>query len=93
MDVLLLDIRCARRHNITSYSCLQINDFAKFADTTCVFRDAGAAVGQGEDVTRQDELRTMETYKRQKNRYHLRLFLFINSVYLKSNNRNYRKSF
>jgi len=33
----------------------------------------------------------MEAYK--KNRYQLRLFLFINNVDLKNNNRNYRKSF
>jgi len=45
---LLLDIRCLWRHNMTSYSRLQINVLAKFVDTTCIFRDAGAAVGQGE---------------------------------------------
>ena len=38
-------------------------------------------------------LRAMETYKKQKNRYHLCLFPFINNVNLKNNNRNYRKSF
>ena len=38
-------------------------------------------------------LRAMETYKKQKNRYQLCLFLFINNVDLKNNNRNYRKSF
>ena len=48
MVVLLLDIRCLWRHNMTSNSCLQINVLAKFADTTWIFRDAGAAVGQGE---------------------------------------------
>ena len=36
-------------------------------------------------------LRAMETYKR--NSYQLCLFLFINNVDLKNNNRNYRKSF
>jgi len=35
----------------------------------------------------------METYKKQKNRYLLRLFLFINNVDLKNNIRNYKKSF
>jgi len=29
-------------------SRLQINVLAKFVDTTCIFRDAVAAVGQGE---------------------------------------------
>jgi len=35
----------------------------------------------------------METYKKQENRYNLCFFLFINSVDLKNNNRNYRRSF
>jgi len=35
----------------------------------------------------------METYKKQKNRYLLCLFLFINNVDLKNRNRNFRKSF
>jgi len=35
----------------------------------------------------------METYKKTKNRYQLRLFLFNNNVNLKNNNRNYRKPF
>jgi len=35
----------------------------------------------------------METYKKQKNIYQLCLFLFINNVDLKNNNKNYRKSF
>jgi len=35
----------------------------------------------------------METYKKQKNRYQLCLFVFINNVDLKNNNRNYRKLF
>jgi len=38
-------------------------------------------------------LRAMETYKKQKNRYQLCLFFFINNVDLKNNNRNYRKLF
>jgi len=33
---------------VTSYSRLQTNVLAKFVDTTCIFRDAGAAIGQGE---------------------------------------------
>jgi len=44
---LLLDIRCLWLQNMTSYPHLQINVLAKFVDTTCIFRDAGAAVGQG----------------------------------------------
>jgi len=44
----LLDIRCLWRHNVMSYSRLQTNVLAKFVDITCIFRDAGAAVGQGE---------------------------------------------
>jgi len=39
------------------------------------------------------KFRAMETDKKQKNCYLLCLFLFINNVYLKNNNRNYRKSF
>jgi len=33
---------------VTSFSRLQTNILAKFVDTTCMFRDAGAAIGQGE---------------------------------------------
>ena len=55
---------------------------AKFVDTTCIFRDARAV----------KELRAMEIYNKQKNRYQLCLFLFINNVDFKNNNRNYRKS-
>jgi len=33
---------------VTSHSRLQTNVLAKFVDTTCIFRDAGAAVGQEE---------------------------------------------
>jgi len=43
---LLLDIHCLWRHNMTSYSHLQTNVLAKFVDTTCIFRDAGAGVGK-----------------------------------------------
>jgi len=38
-------------------------------------------------------MRAMETYKKQKNRYQLCLFLFNNNVDLKNNNRNIEKSF
>jgi len=38
-------------------------------------------------------LTAMETYKKQKNRYQLCFFLFINNVDLKNNNRNYKKTF
>jgi len=37
---------CLWRHNMTSYSRLQTNVLEKFVDTTCIFRDAGAAVGK-----------------------------------------------
>jgi len=67
-----------------------MNVLAKFVHITCVFRDAGAAVGQGGTVK---QLRAIGTYKKTKKRYQLCLFLFINNVDLKDNNRNYRKSF
>jgi len=38
------------------------------------------------------ELRTVETNKKQENRYQLCLFLFINNLDLKNNNKTYRKS-
>ena len=41
---LLLYMRCLWRHNMTSYSCLQTNVLSKFVDTTCIFRDPGAAI-------------------------------------------------
>jgi len=63
---------------------LATNVLAKFVDTTCVFRDAGAAVGQGGAVK---EMRAIGTYKKQENRYQLCLFLFINNVDLKNNNK------
>jgi len=135
---------------MTSYWRLQTNVLPKFVDTTCIFRDAGAAVGKesrrhGGGVwginslkpsskTHQTELwstinrwsfhhisecqtplnrrkapllttfwrrfcregrvikqlRAMETYKT--SRCQLCLFLFINSVDLKNNNRNDRKN-
>jgi len=66
------------------------NVLAKFVDTTCVFRGTGATLGQGGAVK---QLRAIGTYKKQKNRYQLCLFLFISNVDLKNNNRNYKKSF
>jgi len=51
-------------------------------------RDARAAAGDAEKG-----LSAMETYKKQKNRYQLCLFLFSDSVDLKNNNKNYRKPF
>jgi len=41
-------VRCFWRHSMTSFSRLQTNVLATFFDATCIFRDAGAAVGQGE---------------------------------------------
>jgi len=68
---------------MTSYSRLQTNVLAKFVDTTCIFRDDGTAAWGAVEM-----LRAMETYKKQKNRFQLCFFLFINNVDLK-NNRNY----
>ena len=51
---------------VTSYDVIfrfATNVLAKFVDTTCVFRDAGAAVGQGEAVK---QLRAIGTYKNKK---------------------------
>ena len=45
---LLMDMRCICRHHMTSYSRLQTNVLVKCVDTTCIFRDAREAVGQGE---------------------------------------------
>ena len=55
---LVLNIHCLRRYNMTSFSRLQTNVFAKFVDTTCIFRNAGAAAGGA-----VKEFRAMETYK------------------------------
>jgi len=56
--------------------------FGEVFDTTCIFRNAGAAAGGS-----VKEFRAMETYKKQKNRYQLRLFLFINNADHKNHNR------
>ena len=86
MVVLLLDRRRLWCHNMTSYSRLQTNVcWHNMHVQGC--RSSGRA---GWAVK---EFRAMETYKQQKNRYQLCLFLFINNVDLKNNNRNYRKSF
>jgi len=45
---LLPNIRCLWCHDMTSYARLQTNVLAKLVDTTCVFKVAGAAAGQGE---------------------------------------------
>ena len=45
-----------------SYSRLQTNVLAKFVDTTCLFRDVGAAVGKASSR----RVRVMETYKKTK---------------------------
>jgi len=50
-------------------------------------RDAGTAVGVG----RRKKLRTIETCKKQKNRYQLYLLLLSNTVDLRNNKRNHRK--
>jgi len=65
------------------------NVLAKFVDTTCILRDTGAAVGQGSSKRAEGNGNLQKT----KNCYQLCLFLFINSVDLKNNNRNYRKLF
>jgi len=79
---LLLNINCLWRHSMTSFSRLETNVLAKFVDTTFIFRKAGA-VARGA----VKEFGAMETYKIQKNRYQLRLFLFINNVDQKDHNK------
>ena len=51
MVVIVTGISCLWRHNMTSYSHLQTNVLAKFVDTICIFREAGAAVGKGRSKT------------------------------------------
>jgi len=72
MVVLLLDLRCLWRHNVTSHSRFQTNVLAKFVDTTCIFRDAGAAVGQGSSNKSWGQ---WKFFKNKKKRYKLCLFL------------------
>jgi len=50
-------------------------------------KDTGEAVRLGGRAAK--ELGAMESYKNNKNRHRLCLFLFINNVDLKSNNRNH----
>jgi len=50
-------------------------------------RDEGSVVGQRREVK---ELRAMKTYKKQKNRYQVCLFLLINNLDIKLNNSNCR---
>jgi len=50
-------------------------------------KDTGEAVRLGGRAAK--ELGAMESYKNKKNRHRLCLFLFINNVDLKSNNRNH----
>jgi len=73
---------------MTSHSRFQTNVLAKFVDATCIFRNAGAAVGQGSsnrvegngNVSKQKTLQDM-------------FVSVINNVDLKNNNKNYRKPF
>ena len=66
MVVLLLDLRCLWRHNMTSHSRFQTNVLAKFVDATCIFRDAGAAVGQGSSNRVEGNGNLSKTKKRYK---------------------------
>ena len=79
---LLLNMRCLWRHDMTSYSRLETNVLATFVDT-CIFSDAGA----------EKDLGQWKLTKNKKSRYQLCLFLFINNVDLKNNDRNCRKLF
>jgi len=76
---------------MTSYSSLQTNVLAKFVDTTCIIKLRHLSSGRAGRAVKM--MRAMETYKKQKNRYQLCLFLFNNNVDLKNNNRNIEKSF
>jgi len=67
---------------MTSYSRLETNVLATFVDT-CIFSDAGA----------EKDLGQWKLIKNKKSRYQLCLFLFINNVDLKNNDRNCRKLF
>jgi len=65
------------------YSRLQTKVLAKFVDTTCIHGrwSSGKAWGAVKG------LRAMETFQKQKDRDQVYLFLFINHVDLKNNNR------
>jgi len=89
MVVLLLDLRCLLRHNMTSHSRFQTNVLAKFVDATCIFRDAGAAVGQ-ESSNRVEGNRS---FSKTNKTLQIMVVFVINNVDLRNNNKNYRKSF
>jgi len=74
---------------MTSHSQFQNNVLAKFVDATCIFRDAGAAVGQWSGNRVEGNGNVSKTKKTLQ-------FMFvsvINNVDLKNNDKNYRKSF
>ena len=87
--LLLLDVRCLWRHNMTSYARLQANVLTKFL-TQHAYPLGRRSSGSTGGAVKQ--LRAMETYKKQKS-LPICLFVFINNVHLKNNNRNYIKSF
>jgi len=57
---------------MTSHSRFQTNVLKKFVDTTCIFRDAGAAIGQGSNNGVKGNGNFSKTIKQ---RYKLCLFL------------------
>jgi len=78
------------QYTVCDITTWQTNFLANLVDTTCIFRNAGAAVGQGEQ---QNSWEQWKLIINKLSRYKLSLFLFINNVILKNNNRNHRKSF
>jgi len=86
---LLLDIRFFWRYNMTSYSRLQTTFWRSLLTQHAYSGNPEQRQGRGA----VKQLRAMETYKKQKNRYQLCFFLFINNVDLKNININYTKSF
>jgi len=90
MVSLLLDICCLWRHSMTSYSLLQTNVLAKFVDTTWIFRDARAVVGQGEQHNSWGQ------WKLAKNKTKTLPNMFVSvrhQCWPQKNNKIYRKSF
>jgi len=87
---LLLDIRCF----VTSqYGVICTFANQRFGEVCWHNVQIQRRRGSGRAGGLVKELRAMESYKKQKDRYQLCLLLFINNVDLKNNNRNYRKSF
>ena len=91
MVVLLLNLRYMWRHNVNSHSRFQTNVLAKFVDATCIFSESAAAVRQGCSDWVEGYGNFSKTKK--KKLFEIMFVSVINSVDLKNNNKNYRKSF